>query len=164
MAWHSGKPAESDFLSASVQHIRENFAELEPLHPHVAELVDLTALHPHIAALLGSCIVEMGSNANGEYVRWENGLQICFVRGVAFTGDGTSDEKAGSWTHPAAFASFPVIVGRNADNTAPPAWHIEVNPGTATGVTNVSWRAYRVSGSWVSGLNYPLHYIAIGRW
>ena len=78
MAWHSGKPADSDFLSASVQHIRENFAELEPLQPHVSELVDLTVLQPHVAALLDSRIVEMGSNANGEYVRWENGLQVCW--------------------------------------------------------------------------------------
>src|SRR5690606_21744259 len=103
MAWHSGKPADNDFLSASVQHIRENFAELEPLHHHVAELVDLTALHPHTAelvdltalhpyidALLSSRIVEMGSNANGEYVRWENGLQICFHTGPTVSVDASS--------------------------------------------------------------------------
>lgn len=30
----------------------------------------------HTQAILDSRIVEMGSNANGEYVRWENGLQI----------------------------------------------------------------------------------------
>src|SRR5690606_24800574 len=60
---------------------------------------------------LNSRIVEEGSNENGEYIRWENGLQICFVRGVAFTGDGTPDEKMGSWTHPAAFVSSPAIVG-----------------------------------------------------
>jgi len=164
MAWHSGKPADGDLLSASAQYIRENFAELEPLHPHVAELVDLTALHPHIATLLSSRIVEMGSNANGQYVRWENGLQICFVRGVAFTGDGTSNVKTGYWVHPAAFASPPAIVGRNADNAVVPTWHLEVNPETETGETNVFWRAYRATGSWVSGIDYPLHYIAIGRW
>lgn len=31
-----------------------------------------------INALAGVRIVEMGSNANGEYVRWENGLQVCY--------------------------------------------------------------------------------------
>src|SRR5690606_4441437 len=97
MAWHSGKPTDSDFLSASVQHIRENFAELEPMQPHVAELVDLTALQPHIAALLDSRIVEMGSNSNGEYVRWENGLQVCFTRLT------TSANQDTLWTLPAAF-------------------------------------------------------------
>src|SRR5690606_3645530 len=29
-------------------------------------------------ALAGVRIVEMGSNANGQYVRWENGLQVCW--------------------------------------------------------------------------------------
>src|SRR5690606_30553466 len=89
MAWHSGKPADSDFLSTSVQHIRENFAELEPLHPH-------------IAALLNSRIVEMGSNANGEYVRWESGLQVCYHR---LNIGNPSGVQGFSWTYPAAFAS-----------------------------------------------------------
>src|SRR5690606_15494900 len=149
----------------------------EPLQPHVAEIVDLTALQPHVAeivdvsalapyvqALLDSRIVEMGSNSNGEYVRWENGLQICFVRGVAFTGDGTPGVKTGYWTHPAEFASSPAIVGRNTHDFEDPAWHIEVNPGGASGITNVFWRAYRTRTSWTSGTEYLLHYIAIGRW
>jgi len=144
MAWHSGKPADGDFLSVSVQHIRENFAELEPLQPHVAEivdltalqphvtelvdltalqphvteLVDLTALQPHIAALLDSRVVEMGSNSNGTYVRWENGLQVCWFRrsttGRSITapfGALYSDQALQSWTFPAAFVSSPVFVG-----------------------------------------------------
>src|SRR5690606_25933533 len=108
MAWHSGKPADNDFLSASVQYIRENFAELEPLQPH-------------IAALLDSRIVEMGSNANGEYVRWENGLQVCWRQanegvqifsqiGALYTVGGTSPQDF-LWTYPAAFAQPPVATG-----------------------------------------------------
>src|SRR5690606_29627636 len=117
MAWHSGKPADNDFLSASVRHIRENFAELEPLQPHVAELVDLTALHPHVAAILDSRIVEMGSNANGEYVRWENGLQVCWriLAGTRSTTTATGplyrDDDATTWTFPAAFISSPAVYG-----------------------------------------------------
>src|SRR5690606_35488856 len=30
-------------------------------------------------SLAGVRIVEMGTNANGTYVRWENGLQVCYV-------------------------------------------------------------------------------------
>src|SRR5690606_33220294 len=80
---------------ASAQYIRENFAELEPLQPHIAELVDLTALHPHITeltdltalhpyidALLSSRIVDhnldVADPPNGYYVRFENGLQVVF--------------------------------------------------------------------------------------
>jgi len=79
---------------------------------------DIPKIMANFAELAGSRIVEMDSNSNGEYVRWENGLQICFVRGVAFTGDGTSDVKTGDWTHPAAFTSPPAIVGRNAQAQA----------------------------------------------
>src|SRR5690606_30568745 len=101
---------------------------------------DIPKIMANFVELAGSRIVEMGSNSNGTYVRWENGLQICFVRGIAFTGDDTSDVKTGSWTHPAAFASPPAIVGRNAPAQASPSWHIEVNLGEGPWVTDVFWR------------------------
>lgn len=91
MAWHSGKPADTDLLSQSVQHIRENFTELEPLQPHVAKLVDLTALHPYIDALLSSRIVDhnldVANPPNGWYARHEDGRQKVWVAGslVYFT-------------------------------------------------------------------------------
>src|SRR5690606_28108443 len=119
---------------------------------------DIPKIMANFVELAGSRIVEMGSNSNGTYVRWENGLQVCFVRGVAFVGDGTSDEKTGSWTHPAAFASPPVIVGRNSQARVSPVWYLEVNPGVDTGITNVFWRAYLTSTSWISGTSYYLHY------
>src|SRR5690606_38539974 len=98
MAWHSGKPADSDFLSASVRHIRENFAELEPLQPH-------------IAAILDSRIVGMGSNSNGTYVRWENGLEVCFGRRTASWVNNIV--LSSFWTFPAAFmdANYVVVFG-----------------------------------------------------
>ena|SRR5690606_31393903 len=177
MAYNPNIPAPTNRVQDDIAAMRGNFQHLAPLAqavdelqtvsglaPVANELQTVSGLAPHVQALLDSRIVEMGSNANGEYVRWENGVQICFVRGVAFTGDGTSDVKTGSWTHPAAFASPPAIVGRNSNPEATPIWHVEVNPGLDTGITIVFWRAYRQSGSWPSGVNYPLHYIAIGRW
>lgn len=122
MAWHSGKPADSDFLSASVQHIRENFAELEPLHPHIAELVDLTALQPHIATILDSRIVDHNLDVtdppNGWYVRWDNGLQICSVRIDVGEYTSTRTEQGitiyrwnATWTFPAVFLQVPHVLG-----------------------------------------------------
>jgi len=135
MAWHSGKPADNDFLSVSVQHIRENFAELEPLHPHIAELVDLTTLHPHItelvdltalqphvAALLDSRIVDhnldVADPPNGWYVRGANGLQMCYFLRVssgrsitAAFGALFSDIHVQQWTFPAAFSVAPLTLG-----------------------------------------------------
>src|SRR5690606_6713429 len=101
MAYHSNIPTPTGVVQDELAQMRDNFQHLAPLAPY-------------IQAILDSRIVEMGSNANGGYVRWENGFQICFVREIAFAGDGTSDVKTGRWMHPAAFASIPAIVGRNA--------------------------------------------------
>src|SRR5690606_2261924 len=144
MAWHSGKPADNDFLSASVQHIRENFAELEPLQPHVAELVDLTVLHPHVAALLDSRIVEVGSNANGEYVRWENGLQICVHTGPTFSVDASSYEFYQWSQFPASFDEVWVVLG--SSTTTGGAIASRLTRGTL-GVLEGTYRVWMVNDS-----------------
>src|SRR5690606_38692627 len=41
---------------------------------------DIPKIMANFAELAGSRIVEMGSNSNGTYVRWENGLQVCFAK------------------------------------------------------------------------------------
>src|SRR5690606_31248092 len=168
MAWHSGKPADNDLQSASVRHIRENFAELEPLQPHiaelvdltalqphVAELVDLTALHPHIAALLDSRIVEMGSNSNGTYVRWENGLQVCFGHEV---GEGPSPVD---WVLPAAFVDERyAVVGTSVD------WPFTVVTvdWRYTSKSNVRFRKWEFDGTEFTGVLRAINSIAIGKW
>lgn len=157
MAWHSGKPADSDFLSASVQHIRENFAELEPLHPHVAELVDLTALHPHVAALLDSRIVEMGSNSNGEYVRWENGLQVCYGTKV-FTANANGDTTV-DVTFPAVFAApgsvLGVLAGPYFAPSARAEWALQGNPTT---------QRFQFHLIGLESRSCTIQFCAIGRW
>src|SRR5690606_17735165 len=113
MAYNPNVPSPTNRVQDDIAAMRNNFQHLAPLAPlaqAAGELQAVSALAPYVQALLGSRIVEMGSNANGGYVRWENGFQICFVREIAFAGDGTSDVKTGRWTHPAAFASIPAIV------------------------------------------------------
>ena len=39
--------------------------------------ITIPGLADNFGLLAGSQIVEQGSNENGEYIRWENGLQIC---------------------------------------------------------------------------------------
>jgi len=179
MAWHSGKPADSDFLSASVQHIRENFAELEPLQPHISELVDLTALQPHIselvdltalqphiAALLDSRIVEMGSNSNGEYVRWENGLQVTFST-ITFTNLAITSSALGWYRNtgnaalfawPAAFATgkTPVVIPVPHEIEAP-----LVTVGDGTNQTLCSLLFWRPTSATVT---VTVNVFAIGWW
>src|SRR5690606_11655606 len=51
-------------------------------------------------------IVEQGSNANGEYIRYSNGIQICFLSVFTST-TSSSGGLAANWTYPAAFISPP---------------------------------------------------------
>ena len=58
-------------------------------------------------------LIERGSNANGEYVKFADGTLICFGEGAAQAVDTASGglfRTAGSssWTYPAAFVSVPV--------------------------------------------------------
>lgn len=73
MAWHTGKPHENDELPLSALHIRENFAELEPLQPHVLSLL-LGRIAEHN--------LDDPSPANGRYVRFEVGIQVCWHSAV----------------------------------------------------------------------------------
>lgn len=64
-------------------------------------------------------IIERGSNANGEYVRYADGTQVCYNVNFA-AGNGTV------WTFPAAFVGTPgtifgplAIVSRNVTGATP---------------------------------------------
>src|SRR5690606_6847721 len=89
------------------------FGDLRQLQQHIAALQAVSELAPYVQAVLGSRIVEMGSNANGEYVRWENGLQVCWLR-TSVTGSGSSYATL-QWTYGAAFVEAPIIVSAPAE-------------------------------------------------
>ena len=63
-------------------------------------------------------IIERGSNANGEYVRFANGTQIC-TRIETRSADGsTADSGYRSWTFPAAFATASVATSFSVSSSA----------------------------------------------
>lgn len=87
----------------------ENVAELPALE---GSKVDLSWL-PVVGAM-GSAIIEHGSNANGEYIKWADGTQICIVQKTvtvsitpANSGIGWTDTL--TWTYPAGFSSAVVF-------------------------------------------------------
>ena len=117
-------------------------------------------------------IIERGSNANGEYVRFADGTQICTRQGlIAAYVD--AEHCTVTWTSPAAFAAPPTAVTLTLDGGA---W---VTNGPASGIkrgdmqpvssTNTSMA---VSAEvWASGIatfapgdTVPLHATAFGRW
>src|SRR5690606_23467458 len=67
---------------------------------------DIPKIMANFVELAGSRIVEMGSNANGQYVRWENGLQLCWHNLNLVFAVGSSEALA-TWTYPAAFSDAP---------------------------------------------------------
>jgi len=131
MAYDPNVPAPDNLVQDDIAAMRENFQHLAPLAQAVDELQavsglasvanelqTVSALAPYVQALLDSRIVEMGSNANGEYVRWENGLQVCFVRmaDVSVTTSTVTEQgltiyrATVVWTLPAEFVNPPVVL------------------------------------------------------
>ena len=97
-------------------------------------------------------VIERGSNANGEYVRFADGLQIC-THGLSASASANT-----TWTFPAAFAAGPRIIP-NPNTVAGGAAIFGNTAGITT--TAVDFNAWNVAGARVAtGCNLT----AIGRW
>lgn len=71
-------------------------------------------------------VIERGSNANGEYVRFADGTQICTNR---FTTSGTSTDV---WTYPAAFAAGKADSLQIAHKGQSGLYHLSINWNTSS--------------------------------
>ncbi len=110
-------------------------------------------------------IIEQGSNSNGSYVRWSNGLQVCWgsktIPGTGWSGSGDKWWlRNQSLTFPATFDSAPRFVGsvRDASVSLRSAKLAKFDVGTS-GVTDVSFNGWGTSSN-----DIALHWLAIGRW
>ena len=109
-------------------------------------------------------IVETGTNANGRYVRWADGTQICWFSGASGSGGGIAYGTGGlyihsppAWTFPAAFAAGTISVqGCGFDSTS-----IGFVSAPSISTTSASLGYVNVSSS-ATGLSLQL--IAHGRW
>lgn len=109
-------------------------------------------------------IVERGSNANGEYVRWADGAQICTMR-VAVTDQaiatayGSLFQGTRVWTFPAAFVSNPTVPAPEFK------WGSSASWGTVAGVslTAATLRGMDILSRAV-GTNTDISAVAVGRW
>src|SRR5690606_32415995 len=99
--------AEREF--GDLRQLQQHIAALQTvseLAPVAGDLQAVSELAPYVLALLDSRIVEMGNNANGEYVRWENGLQVCWTN-VSETVNITSSSALGGYFGNGTARSFP---------------------------------------------------------
>lgn len=104
-------------------------------------------------------IIARGSNANGEYVRFADGTQICTSGGdnsvVANIATGSIFNSNGStWTYPSSFIVAPVVTGAARDSTK---W--ATIAGTST--TDTIARLYADVSDATSTI---INLTAIGRW
>ncbi len=113
-------------------------------------------------------VIERGSNANGEYVRFADGTQICWRAVVesslaVTTALGTLYRSGDltSLTFPATFAGAPVVVFRGGFATNPDGWLVVNGSPTATQPTNGAARAV---GATSRTEDFRWGYVATGRW
>lgn len=104
-------------------------------------------------------VIERGSNANGDFVRFADGLQICLKTvsiASVLTIDGALFRSIDSvWTYPAAFANVPSVFCGNTNNAN--IWGTAWN-ATATTVSVRGRSTVEVTG----GRSVDMQ--AIGRW
>jgi len=112
-------------------------------------------------------VAEYGSNANGEYVRFYNGMQICWhevsLSGepVTITSGGIYIGTARTWTFPAQFDATPSLSGEVVRGSTQD-WGGQVAFDVGASATSAAWRImlHRSVGGWggIAG------FIAIGTW
>ena len=108
--------------------------------------------------------MEMGKNTNGHYIRWNFGLQICWISPIVLTYTGAHILEK-TWTFPKSFYE-PPFCKPNAIDWAP-------NQGSrgldiiayAPSVSSARIVAHAIaSGPFSSGDTWTVQAVAIGRW
>ena len=115
-----------------------------------------------INTILGKVINESGNNANGYYVKFEDGTLICTSTLITLVYAG-SDLLQGTWTFPASYMDGSmavtwshvgdIIVGANA-------FHHQVTLGASSAVIGARGNG----GTFVSGNTLTARCMSIGRW
>lgn len=120
-------------------------------------------------------IIERGSNANGEYIKFADGTMICRHSLTVSAGPAIAQgalfrsPNAFSRAYPAVFVAPPVFSGLTARHAVSGGVSyiglLGVTEGAldAPSATEIPECYYMATNSW-SSLSVRLHYIAIGRW
>lgn len=108
----------------------------------------------------GKNVVERGSNANGEYVRFADGTQICTFAGAdqnvnTASGNMFISDALATWTYPAAFSDTPTAAGQ------PESASNRVTTFLSSTSTSIG---YRQMGASSSTALVRTRLQAIGRW
>lgn len=104
-------------------------------------------------------LIERGSNANGEYVRFADGTQICWNTAIAGEGPNTAVGvlfygDLQTWTFPAAFSASPAKFASSTNSTR----FVSI---VGTGTTSCQYREMSPS---TSATAVDCQLMAVGRW
>ena len=117
-------------------------------------------------------VIERGTNANGDYVRFADGTQLC-LQGLVLNQQG-ANKMVADWTYPAPFASSSDLYlsgmlnvsSFNQNVTGPGIEEVlDIRFGTITD-SSVQARLFRIAGAtdFVTGDLANCRLLAIGRW
>lgn len=100
-------------------------------------------------------VVESGSNANGEYVRFADGTQICLVASLL-----TATAQV-TWTFPSSFASLTYLSASTDFYVVPGYYFVE---SSAASLATATLYRLRRSDRTATTDQFFIRAIAIGRW
>ena len=72
-------------------------------------LSDIGQFPAEIVGSMGSAVIESGSNANGNYVKFADGTQVCFSKTISASAVNTHNKKA-NWAFPVQFSDTDVTI------------------------------------------------------
>lgn len=127
-----------------------------------ASIVDLVGIITQVGGVAGGAVFQSGSNANGDFIRFANGWQICILNTtatVAVTLGPASGLYYGSasWTYPAAFSSAPIpICSANSGGV------LTINLSPTTTLTSAAPGIGSIAS--IPSRSYSLALFAVGRW
>ena len=113
-----------------------------------------------VGALSAGAIIERGSNANGEYVRWADGTQVCWqkesLEGISITNASGNSYRSNpiTWTFPAQFSSQVKGICCIADD----AWCVFPTISDTTSIAVILCRETAKTSA------ITLSWLAIGKW
>lgn len=112
---------------------------------------------------------EYGSNTNGHWLRFENGVQFCWITNLQLDYS-TAKSLVGAWTFPVPFSTTPVGIPFGFPTSGGAYDSLNLNslgrPFTALGPTQTSMSVYAWSNDspYSSGQAVRVNVAALGRW
>ena len=103
-------------------------------------------------------IIERGSNANGQYVKYADGTLICW-----HTTDGGRVNWF-DWTYPAAYVAAPILHSAiNLGGTSTNVFSVQVSTGLAHASVRMKYMLLS-GGAWYDAVGEKVDLLAIGHW